>query len=99
VKKFASQGQQKSLLVALKLAQCQFIKEVKKVSPILLLDDINDKLDNKRLTMLMEIVSSNEFGQIFITDTHLDRMKNAILKTKKEALFFNISENYITTLI
>jgi DNA replication and repair protein RecF len=75
LKKYASQGQQKSYLLALKLAQLEFIKEKKNTKPLLLLDDVYDKLDEERFTKLIEMVSSNEFGQIFITDTHADRMQ------------------------
>ena len=74
VKRFASQGQQKSFLIALKLAQFQFIKELKGIKPILLLDDIFDKLDDTRVTRLMELVSRENFGQLFISDAHPDRV-------------------------
>ncbi len=74
IKKFGSQGQQKSYLIALKLAQFEHIKSIKKCTPILLLDDIFDKLDETRAQHLMELVSSNVFGQIFITDTHATRV-------------------------
>jgi len=73
-KRFASQGQQKSFLIALKLAQFDFIKKQKNSKPILLLDDIFDKLDDKRVGKLMELVSRDNFGQIFITDTHPERL-------------------------
>jgi len=76
IKKYASQGQQKSFLIALKLAQFDFIKNIKKVTPILLLDDIYDKLDDLRVKQLMELVSSNNFGQLFITDTHPTRLSD-----------------------
>ena len=75
VKRFASQGQQKSFLIALKLAQFDFIKELKRMKPVLLLDDIFDKLDDTRVHRLMELVSHHSFGQIFITDTHPERVK------------------------
>ena len=75
VKRFASQGQQKSFLIALKLAQFQFIREVTGVKPILLLDDIFDKLDDSRVKRLMELVSRDNFGQLFISDTHPERVK------------------------
>ena len=74
VKRFASQGQQKSFLIALKLAQFEFVSKKKGLKPILLLDDIFDKLDDKRVGKLMELVSSDNFGQIFITDTHPERL-------------------------
>ncbi len=75
VKRFASQGQQKSFLIALKLAQFDFIKEIKGMKPVLLLDDIFDKLDDRRVKRLMELVSKDNFGQIFITDAHPERVK------------------------
>lgn len=73
-KKYASQGQQKSYLIALKLAQFEYMKKLKGISPLLLLDDIYDKLDEVRIKQLMDLVSSDLFGQIFITDTHADRL-------------------------
>lgn len=85
VKKYASQGQQKSYLLALKLAQFDFIKQIKNVTPILLLDDIYDKLDDTRVQYLMELVCSDNFGQIFISDTHQNRL--ADLFKKNNALF------------
>lgn len=75
VKRFASQGQQKSFLIALKLAQFEFIREITGVKPILLLDDIFDKLDDTRVTRLMELVSRENFGQLFISDAHPERVK------------------------
>jgi len=75
LKKFASQGQQKSYLLALKLAQFEFIKTQKKTKPLLLLDDIYDKLDEQRFTKLLDLVSSDDFGQVFITDTHPERIQ------------------------
>lgn len=74
IKKFGSQGQQKSFVIALKLALFDFIKGVKKYKPILLLDDVFDKLDNRRVEQLIELVNGDSFGQIFITDTHPERM-------------------------
>lgn len=75
VKKYASQGQQKSFLIALKLAQFEFFRKEKGLKPILLLDDIFDKLDDTRVARLMEMVSNDNFGQIFITDTHPERIQ------------------------
>lgn len=82
LRKYASQGQQKSFLLALKLAQFEFIKNQKHTKPLLLLDDVYDKLDEERFTKLLEMVSSDKFGQVFITDTHADRM-NELLNQKK----------------
>jgi DNA replication and repair protein RecF len=69
MKKFGSQGQQKSFLIAMKLAQYSFLDQQKGYKPLLLLDDIFDKLDDNRVTKLMQMVSNNDFGQVFITDT------------------------------
>jgi len=75
MKKFGSQGQQKSFLIALKLAQYTFLTREKGFKPLLLLDDIFDKLDDKRVTKLMQMVSDNDFGQVFITDTSINRVQ------------------------
>jgi DNA replication and repair protein RecF len=76
MKKFGSQGQQKSFLIALKLAQYSFLTLQKGFKPLLLLDDIFDKLDDLRVTKLMQMVSDNNFGQVFITDTSAVRVKD-----------------------
>lgn len=68
VKKFASQGQRKSFLTALKIAQFDYISKVKGFKPLLLLDDIFDKLDDKRISHLLSMISENRFGQTFFTD-------------------------------
>lgn len=75
LKKFGSQGQQKSFLIALKLAQYAFLKKNKQLNPILLLDDIFDKLDANRTKKLMKLVADDEFGQLFITDTDAERLR------------------------
>lgn len=98
VKKFASQGQQKTFLIALKLAQYSFIAQVKEKKPILLLDDVYDKLDESRLNNIMQHISSETFGQIFITDTHNKRMNDAIGATNKEAAYFEIQKGSIRSL-
>ncbi len=74
LKKFGSQGQQKSFLIALKLAQYSFLFQKKGFKPLLLLDDIFDKLDDLRIKKLMQMVSEDDFGQIFITDTSRQRI-------------------------
>ncbi|MFO7923618.1 MAG: DNA replication/repair protein RecF [Bacteroidales bacterium] len=79
MKKSGSQGQQKTYLIALKLAQFEFIREISGFHPILLLDDIFDKLDQGRVEQIIRLVSENNFGQIFITDTSKERL-NRILK-------------------
>jgi DNA replication and repair protein RecF len=90
IKKFGSQGQQKSYLIALKLAQFQFIKQQSKVIPILLLDDIFDKLDEKRVLQIIELVNKDEFGQIFITDTHSERTENIVKQSNKPYQIFKL---------
>ncbi|MFD2101044.1 DNA replication/repair protein RecF [Flagellimonas iocasae] len=78
IKKFGSQGQQKSFLIALKLAQFHFIKELASTTPILLLDDIFDKLDESRVSHIVGLVKNENFGQIFISDTHAERTENVV---------------------
>jgi DNA replication and repair protein RecF len=92
LKKFASQGQQKSFLIALKLAQFDFIKNIKNTTPILLLDDIYDKLDDLRVKQLMELVCSENFGQIFITDTHPSRLAEIFKNTGTDFKLYKINE-------
>lgn len=81
IKKFGSQGQQKSFLIALKLAQFDFIKQQHRLSPILLLDDIFDKLDENRVAQIVSMVDDKDFGQIFISDTHPERTENIVRQT------------------
>lgn len=75
-KRFGSQGQQKSVVLALKLAQFDLLKNARGLKPVLLLDDVFDKLDETRVSKLMELVSHHTFGQLFITDTNADRVLN-----------------------
>ncbi len=90
VKKFGSQGQQKSFLIALKLAQFDFIKKQANVKPILLLDDIFDKLDAHRVTQIISLVNNDDFGQLFISDTHADRTEEVVKKTKQSYQIFKL---------
>lgn len=83
IKKFGSQGQQKTYLIALKLAQFHFIAEKSGIAPILLLDDIFDKLDDSRVSQLVSLVNQDVFGQIFISDTHADRTREIVDQTGK----------------
>ncbi|HEV2830502.1 MAG TPA: DNA replication and repair protein RecF [Hanamia sp.] len=77
-KTIASQGQRKSLLFACKLAEFEILKKIKGFSPVLLLDDVFEKLDENRMKNLLEYVCQKNNGQVFITDTHLDRLQNAL---------------------
>lgn len=90
IKKFGSQGQQKSFLVALKLAQFDFIKEISKVNPILLLDDIFDKLDENRVAHIVALVATGKLGQIFISDTHADRTEEVVKKSGQTYKIFKL---------
>ena len=90
IKKFGSQGQQKSFLIALKLAQFHFIKEQSNTTPILLLDDIFDKLDEKRVSQLISLVEKDSFGQLFISDTHPDRTEKVVQQTHQEYKIFTL---------
>jgi DNA replication and repair protein RecF len=90
IKKIGSQGQQKSFLISLKLAQMSLIKELTKKTPILLLDDIFDKLDDYRVSQLIELVNQENFGQIFITDTHRERTESVVKKINEESIIFEI---------
>ncbi|MBK5286773.1 MAG: DNA replication/repair protein RecF [Bacteroidia bacterium] len=96
VKKISSQGQQKSFLISLKLAQFDFIKSIKNIFPLLLLDDVFDKLDDFRVNRLMELVSHDNFGQIFITDTHTERVIEIFNKIKKPIRTFSIENGMVT---
>ena len=90
IKRFGSQGQQKSFLIALKLAQFDFIKAENKVTPILLLDDIFDKLDEHRVTHIIELVNTTHFGQIFISDTHPERTEGIIKEIRQSYELFHL---------
>ncbi|WP_276360475.1 DNA replication and repair protein RecF [Daejeonella sp. H1SJ63] len=95
LKKFGSQGQQKSFLIALKLAQYTFLHKNKGFEPLLLLDDIFDKLDDARTTKLMKMVSDKDFGQIFITDTSRNRIEEIFRKIDVPVNIFDIEKGNI----
>ncbi|WP_306353069.1 DNA replication/repair protein RecF [Flavobacterium sp. '19STA2R22 D10 B1'] len=90
IKKFGSQGQQKSLLIALKLAQFEFIKKQSDVKPILLFDDIFDKLDETRVGKIVEMVNDDNFGQLFISDTHPERTEAIVKSTHQSYKIFEL---------
>jgi len=89
IRKCGSQGQQKSFLVALKFAQMDIMKSRYGYAPILLLDDVFDKLDTGRITNLLKIVGGGDFGQIFISDTLRSRLENIISGIAPDAAYFN----------
>ena len=90
IKKFGSQGQQKSFLIALKLAQFEFIKKQSGVLPILLFDDIFDKLDETRVEKIVQMIDDKVFGQIFISDTHPQRTEDIVKATHQSYSVFNL---------
>ena len=91
IKRFGSQGQQKTFLIALKLAQFDFIKEKSGINPIVLLDDIFDKLDQERATQTIQLFDNESLGQIFISDTHEDRILAALKMSSSTYEIFNLS--------
>lgn len=84
VKRVCSQGQQKSFLIALKLSQFELMKQLKQATPLLLLDDVFDKLDIFRIQELIKMVAGQNFGQVFITDTNKERVINLFSNNKIE---------------
>ena len=90
IKKFGSQGQQKSFLIALKLAQFDFIKSQSGTTPILLLDDIFDKLDEQRVERIIGMVNDDSFGQLFISDTHAERTEKAVKNVHQSFEIFQL---------
>lgn len=90
VKKYGSQGQQKSFLTALKLAQFEFIKEESGTVPILLLDDIFDKLDESRVAQIISMVNDDHFGQLFISDTHPERTEAVVKEIHQSYKIFKL---------
>jgi DNA replication and repair protein RecF len=95
IKKFGSQGQKKTYLVALKLAQFDFMKEISGLTPILLLDDIFDKLDKNRVEQIVKLVADDHFGQIFITDTNREHLDQMIAGLDTESRIFVISDGCV----
>lgn len=99
LKKFGSQGQQKSFLISLKLAHFDIIRQHKGYKPILLLDDIFDKLDDHRIAKLMELVSGHTFGQLFVTDARPERTERIFQQlTDTEVKIYKIDAGEATTL-
>jgi len=95
IKKVGSQGQQKSFLVALKLAQFDKLTDALNMKPVLLLDDIFDKLDTTRVTQLMRLVSEHKFGQVLVTDTDAQRVKSIFEKIDVPMRLFQVESGKI----
>lgn len=95
LRKYGSQGQQKSFLIALKLAQYSIVAERSGEKPILLLDDLFDRLDNERVARLISLVSADDFGQIFITDCSRPRLEGVLESSGEEYTLFTVDEGRI----
>lgn len=92
VKKFGSQGQQKTFVIAIKLAQFEFTRRKKNFRPILLFDDIFDKLDDSRVSQIIKLVSEDNFGQVFITDTQRQRIERIFRDAEIDHKIFAVSD-------
>ncbi len=90
IKQFGSQGQQKSFLIALRLAEYEILKNRKQTAPILLFDDIFDKLDAQRVEKIIRWAEAGSFGQVFLTDTHTERIERLFKNIKGETEIFNL---------
>lgn len=95
LRKYGSQGQQKSFLIALKLAQYAIVAEQRNEKPILLLDDLFDKLDASRVEQLIRLVTGDGFGQILITDCNPTRLKSILDKAGGDYTLFTVGEGAV----
>lgn len=97
IKREGSQGQNKTYLIALKLAQFDFLKKTgSNTTPLLLLDDIFDKLDAFRVEQIVKLVAGDSFGQIFITDTNRDHLDKILKKIEREYRVFAVENGGVT---
>lgn len=96
IKRVGSQGQNKTYLISLKLAQFDFLKRTHNFSPLLLLDDIFDKLDSDRVKKIVELVSGETFGQIFITDTNREHLDLILRQIRQDATIFSVENGKIS---
>ena len=95
IRNFGSQGQLKSFILALKLAQYELLRQHKQTAPLLLLDDIFDKLDGSRVQLLLKMLLVRQFGQIFITDTHESRLESIIREFATDYRIFEIENGQL----
>lgn len=96
IKKIGSQGQNKTFLIALKLAQFDFLKRIVKAKPILLFDDIFDKLDAGRVQQIILLLKNNRFGQVFISDTNREHVSEILKSTGCEYHLYTVEGGNIT---
>ena len=98
MKREGSQGQNKSYVIALKLAQFSFLRQSgRRVMPLLLLDDIFDKLDAQRVSRIVNLVATEDYGQIFITDTNRDHLDQLLLHADFDHRLFHVADGDITS--
>jgi DNA replication and repair protein RecF len=97
LKQIGSQGQQKSFVIALKLSQYEYIKQNSGLEPILLLDDIFDKLDQNRIQKLIHMIESNNFGQVFITEAGEDRVEKYFQNLETEICTFTVLDGKVSS--
>lgn len=98
MKREGSQGQNKTYVIALKLAQFEFLKRTaSKTTPLLLLDDIFDKLDADRVEQIVRLVSSDNFGQIFITDTNRDHLDKILRSSALDYKIFHVEDGVVSS--
>ena len=91
IKREGSQGQNKTYMISLKLAQFDILKRTgSKTTPLLLLDDIFDKLDTQRVEQIINLVASDAFGQIFITDTNREHLDKILERAQEEYKIFKV---------
>jgi len=95
IKKLGSQGQQKTFVIALKIAQFEFLKHANGFKPLLLLDDIFDKLDDNRVEAIIRMVNDHRFGQIFITDTHPERTEQTVQRVNESYSMFQLKNGKV----
>jgi len=99
IKKIGSQGQQKTFTIALKLAQYEFLKDKRGIKPLILLDDIFDRLDEKRVNRLIELILQDNFGQIFITHTEETGLKSILKNAHYQINMLRIENNNISIIL
>ena len=98
MKREGSQGQNKTYVIALKLAQFEFLKRtVSQTTPLLLLDDIFDKLDAQRVEQIVRLVSSDNFGQIFITDTNREHLDQILRNSSLDYKIFHVEDGEVNS--
>jgi len=95
IKRVGSQGQNKTYVVALKLAQFDFLRKATETTPILLLDDIFDKLDSSRVEQIIKLVLDKEFGQIFITDTNREHLDEILSRTNSNYHLYEVAKGEV----